>query len=238
MAVKRLTLCAAWLGFACTMVAARGQETAGYQSLASVRSAAERALRREIDPALRDVELTAAALDSRLRLASCATPLQSVAQPPKGTQSRVAVRVACASGSTWSVNVPVEIRREHPVLVLRRPVARGEAVNAADVSVQKRKLAGLASPYVARLEDLRGRHARRLLAEGTAVTADALTPALLIHRGQSVTLMATSGGVEVRAPGRAMADAGANQRLRVQNLVSLKVVEGVAESGSVVRVNP
>jgi flagella basal body P-ring formation protein FlgA len=35
-----------------------------------------------------------------------------------------------------------------------------------------------------------------------------------------------------------MTDAAASQRLRVQNLDSLKVVEGVAESDGVVRVSP
>jgi flagella basal body P-ring formation protein FlgA len=53
-----------------------------------------------------------------------------------------------------------------------------------------------------------------------------------------VTLASGTGGIEVRAPGRALADASANQRLRVQNLDSLKVVEGVAESTGVVRVSP
>jgi len=238
MAVKPLTFLAVLLGLAAASARAQAQEPAGMQSLASVRSAAEQALRRQIDPALRDVELTAATLDARLRLAACASPLQTVAQPPRGTQARVAVRVACASGSTWSVNVPVEIHREHTVLVLRRAVSRGETLGAADVSVQTRKLNGLASPYVARVEDLQGRPARRLMPEGTAVAADALSPALLIHRGQSVTLKAAVGGIEVRAQGRALADATVHQRLRVQNLESLKVVEGVAESDSVVRVNP
>ena len=45
-----------------------------------------------------------------------------------------------------------------------------------------------------------------------------------------MTLAANAGGIEVRAPGRALADAGALQRVRVQNLNSLKVVEGIAES--------
>jgi flagella basal body P-ring formation protein FlgA len=40
----------------------------------------------------------------------------------------------------------------------------------------------------------------------------------------------------VRAPGLAMSDAAANQRLRVQNLYSLKIVEGVADTDGVVRV--
>ena len=68
------------------------------------------------------------------------------------------------------------------------------------------------------------------------MTADALDAALLIHRGQSVTLAARAGGFEVRAPGLAMADAAAEQRVRVRNLNSLKIVEGVADTEGVVRV--
>ena len=117
-------------------------------------------------------------------------------------------------------------------------MARGESIGAADVIAQKRVLAGLGSPYVARVEDLAGRQTRRPLPEGTAITADALNAALLIHRGQDVTLMTSAGGIELRAPGRALADASASQRLRVQNLASLKVIEGVAETDSVVRVTP
>jgi len=243
MRVNALTLiriigigCALLFGvFAARVIA---QDATGLQSLPAVRQAAERALRRAIDPALTGVELTAATLDARLRLPACGAALETHVQPPRGTQSRVPVRVACNQGATWSLNVPVEIRREQQVLVMKRAVARGETLGAGDVVAQKRVLAGLASPFVARIEDLNGRPTRRPLPEGTAVTAEALAPALLIHRGQNVTLTASAGRFEVRAPGRAMSDAGAQQRLRVQNLDSLKIVEGVAESDSVVRVNP
>ena len=146
---------------------------------------------------------------SRLRLPACGSRLETHAVAPRGSQSRVLVRVGCASGATWSVNVPVEVRREITVFVLRRSLGRGEALLAADVAAQKRVIPGLASPFVMRLEDLNGRHTRRPLSEGTALTADALAPALLIHRGQSVTLAASAGGIEVRAPGRALADATA-----------------------------
>ncbi|HEX5162470.1 MAG TPA: flagellar basal body P-ring formation chaperone FlgA [Steroidobacteraceae bacterium] len=213
------------------------QQAPDAHSLDSVRAAAERALRDELAH-VPGVQLTAAALDPRLRLAACGAKLETHATPPRGTQARSLVRVACSQGATWSVNVPVEIRREITVFVVRRSLARGEALRATDVTPQKRVLPGLAAPYVTRLEDLNGRLTRRALAEGTAVTADALTAALLIHRGQTVTLAASAGGIEVRAPGRALADASALQRLRVQNLDSLKVVEGVAESEGVVRVNP
>lgn len=208
----------------------------GLQSLSTVRSAAERALRQQIDPGLGGIQLKAAALDARLRLAACPAQLETFAQPPRGNQARGLVRVSC--GTTWSLNVPVEIRRELDVLVLKRPVARGEILGAADVVAQKRVIASLSSPYVGRVAELSGRPTRRPLPEGTPVTAEALSAALLIKRGQTVTLLASTGGIEIRASGRALADAGASQRLRVQNLDSLKVVEGTAESDSVVRVSP
>jgi flagella basal body P-ring formation protein FlgA len=236
MAVKALTLAAC----AVVLLAPRlaHPQDAGLQPLDGVRQAAERAVRREIDPALAGVELDVVPLDPRLRLPLCTTRLDARAQPPRGTQTRVLARVSCNSSATWSLNVPVDIRREVTLLILRRAVTRGEIIAAADVTVQKRVLAGLGSPFVARVEDLAGRLTRRPLPEGTAVTADALNAALLIHRGQDVTLMTSAGGIEVRAPGRALADASATQRLRVQNLASLKVVEGVAETDSVVRVTP
>jgi flagella basal body P-ring formation protein FlgA len=236
MSVKPLTLCFV-LGASLGLAQASAQEAdAPVQSLAAVRRAAEAALRRELDPNLPGVDLDAAELDPRLRLPACPAPLEAGSALPRGMQTRVLVRVGCKSGARWTLNVPVDIHRKSDVLVLRRAVSRGESIGAGDVTVQSRVLPGLASPFVSRLEDLAGRLTRRAIPEGTAVTADALEAALLIHRGQSVTLMASSGGLEVRAPGLAMADASAHQRVRVRNLNSLKIVEGVADTEGVVRV--
>jgi flagella basal body P-ring formation protein FlgA len=208
------------------------------QSLQAVRNAAVAALRRELDPSLTGVQLTAADLDPRLRLTPCDTPLASSATMPRGMQTRVLVRVACKGNVHWNVNVPVEIHRTMDVLVLRRAVGRGETIGAADVNLQSRELPGLSSPYVSKVADLAGRLTRRPIPEGAAVTADSLQAALLIHRGQNVTLAVSAGGLEVRAPGLALADASAHQRVRVQNLHSLKIVEGMADTEGVVRVNP
>jgi flagella basal body P-ring formation protein FlgA len=251
MFVNRLTLgkaaraiaviAVAWLGPS-GAPAACAHETltapgARLQSLAGIRSAAEKGARSVIDPALGGVTIEAVSLDARLRLAACADPLDTFATAPRGSQHRITVRVTCGAPA-WTLNVPVEIRRTQTVLVLKRAVGRGESLTAADVVAQTRELPGLASPFVASAEHLAGRLTRRPIPEGTALTADALGAALLIHRGQTVTLVAQSAGFEVRAPGRAMSDASARQRVRVQNLNSLKIIEGVADNEGTVRVLP
>mgnify|MGYP006202654589 CR=1 FL=1 len=63
-----------------------------------------------------------------------------------------------------------------------------------------------------------------------------LQPDVLVRRGQQVTLIAANGGVQIRAQGQALTEGAADERVRVQNVSSLKVVEGVVESDGVVRV--
>jgi flagellar basal body P-ring formation protein FlgA len=229
MDVKALTV------LACVFVGPAALAQVAAQPLASIRTGAESAVRRSLDRNITGVELEAVALDPRLALPACGAALTSYVPELRANQARLLVRIGCASPA-WSINVPVEIRRTHDVLVMKRAVSRSQPIDVSDVEVQKRVLPGLASPFVASPAELKGRVTRRPVPAGTALSADALTAALLIHRGQSVTLAAISNGIEVRAPGLALADAPAQGRVRVQNLNSLKVIEGVADTEGVVRV--
>jgi len=57
-----------------------------------------------------------------------------------------------------------------------------------------------------------------------------------VQRGQTVTLVADAGGMSVRMAGRALSDGLINQRVRVENLSSGKIVEGIARSEQVVEI--
>jgi flagella basal body P-ring formation protein FlgA len=56
----------------------------------------------------------------------------------------------------------------------------------------------------------------------------------VIQRGDPVVLVSRSGGIEVRASGRALAAAGVDERISVENVSSRRVVQGqVLASGEV-----
>ena len=57
-----------------------------------------------------------------------------------------------------------------------------------------------------------------------------------MQRGQSVTLVADVGGMSVRMAGKVLSDGMVNQRVRVQNLSSGRIVEGIARSEQVVEI--
>lgn len=212
------------------------------QPLDGIRAAAAEFVREQLPASSgnggRKVIVEAGYLDPRLRLGACAGNL-AVAQPPGSNwNARNTVAVSCAQGSTWTIYVPVTLESETTVLVTRRAVNRGSALLAADIEQQTRRVPGLADRYVNDVAELTGRHARRNLPAGTMLTDDTLAANVLVKRGQQVTLLAAVGGIEVRAAGRALADAGNADRVRVQNLHSARIVEGLVESADIVRIAP
>jgi flagella basal body P-ring formation protein FlgA len=209
------------------------------QSLDSIRGAAERQVRERLPrDAVGETYISVGPLDRRLRLAACAARLQAQSEPASAWGARTVIRVRCPGPVRWSLQIPVAIESEAAVLVARRSLVRGEPLTSADVEVQRRRVTGLSHAYAAKPEDLQGRRLKRALPAGTAVPLNALAPDVLIRRGQQVTLVAMLAGIEVRAAGTALADAGPADRVRVRNSSSLAVVEGVVESADIVRVSP
>jgi flagella basal body P-ring formation protein FlgA len=81
-----------------------------------------------------------------------------------------------------------------------------------------------------------GRTAARPISGGTILSNQQLVASKAVLRGQTVTLVADAGGMSVRMAGRALSDGMVNQRVRVQNLSSGKIVEGIARSEQVVEI--
>ena len=206
------------------------------QSLEAVQSAAEAFVRGQLPAATSKHYVSPAALDPRLRLAACESPLETFSQSAVNTGARMTVGVRCAAANPWTLYVPVSIEVEAPVLVLKRALARRARVSPMDVEPQTRRLPGSAANFISDMSSLQGHRLKRSLPAGAALTVDALIPDILVRRGQHVTLIAASGPVEIRAQGLALTDAAESDRVRVQNATSLKVVEGVVDRNGVVRV--
>lgn len=209
---------------------------ANVQSLDAIQSAAEQFVRSSLPENSSKHFVTASKLDSRLRLDDCASPLEAFSQGTAVTSGRSTIGVRCPAANPWTIYVTVTVEVEASVLVLRRPLARRARVELADVEPQVRRLPGSASVFVNDTASLQGHRLKRSLPVGTALTVDMLQPDVLVRRGQQVTLIAANDTVQIRAQGEALTEGAVSDRVRVKNVSSLKVVEGVVESDGNVRV--
>lgn len=229
---RKLLFC--WLAAGALSHAPAG--ASAVQPLEAVRAAAEEQVRQAAPASAGKLLVTADALDNRLRLANCGAALTAFLPSGANLGARATVGVRCDHGAQWTVYVPVNIESEINVLVVKRAVPKSSPVTGKDVEIQSRRVKGLGSAYVTSLAQLEGMRARRSLTVGSLLAVDALTPDLLVKRGQQVMLLATVGGIEVRANGVALSDGTASSRIRVRNSSSSKVVEGIVDSDSTVRI--
>jgi flagellar basal body P-ring formation protein FlgA len=216
------------------------------QSLASIRAAAENHVRAAIQDSgvvTNTVFTTAAALDTRLSLQQCPNKLTTFTLNAAAIAARMTVGVRClqtlsatASETVWTVYVPVDVATDMDTLVLRNSLQRGAHIAASDVEVQRRRVPGFGDNYVSDIGSLREQNLKRATPAGTVLTTNLLLRNLVIKRGQQVQLVFNAGGIAITASGLALSDGGTADRIRVQNQISLKVVEGVIESGNLVRV--
>jgi flagella basal body P-ring formation protein FlgA len=209
------------------------------QSIASIRATAEQFVRDSAANLANEnakLFVAAAELDSRLQLETCQGALSAFTLNGAPVAARVTVGVRCDQGANWTVYVPMMVESEIDVLVLRNSMQRDSHVATSDMEVQHRRVPGFGGAYITNVDTLRDQHLKRPIPAGTVLLADMMARDLVVKRGQQVMLVFDSHGIVIQAPGLALADGGTADRIRVQNQTSLKVVEGIIESGNLVRV--
>jgi len=202
----------------------------------ALQRAAEAAVSRELPRGEGHAIVQAQALDPRLRLAECDRPLSAAISGDGQVRTHTTVAVRCEGTARWTVYLSVSVDSEFTVLVARHALSRDAEIGAQDFEPTTRRLPGLTSDYVTDPARLAGQRLRQAVSSGEALRLEALTPSNVIHRGQQVTLVAGSGTFEVRMNAVALSDGRISDRIRVQNLSSLRIVEGIVRSETVVEV--
>jgi flagellar basal body P-ring formation protein FlgA len=210
---------------------------ADYADLARVHAVAEQAVRSAAGTAGAALIVSVNMPDARLRLANCAEPLRAAIVGDGQLRERTTVAVRCESGSRWAIYLSASLAVEAPVLVAQRALARGAAPLAADFSTVTRRLPGLSNYYISDIAQLAGQHLRRPVAQGEALSADALAIAAIVHRGQQLTLLAHTGAMDVRVTVVALADGRPDELIRVQNPASQRIVEATVRNAQLVEVS-
>ena len=216
--------------------AAGAAESALVQSVESIAAAArEFASKHGLQTgARRTIEV--GALDTRLRLAACAEPLHASAAPGMRSNLRMTVEVRCSSPGGWRLFVPVKIKAFDKAVVATRALPRGHVLTAADVSLIESDVSSLPPGYAQDPAAMVGRRVARPMTAGAVLATGAFAIDPTVRRGQAVTLLARAGNVSVRASGVAVTAGGLQERIKIKNLSSGRVIEGVVRSDSLVEI--
>jgi flagellar basal body P-ring formation protein FlgA len=175
-------------------------------------------------------------LDTHLQQEKCSRPLKAFVASPQHMKDRVMIELRCQDAKPWHLYVPVRIVATSPVAVAAHAIIAGTVIKATDLKTEEHDVSELPLGFLDDPAIAIGLTAGRPIAGGAYISNQQLVAPKTVQRGQSVTLIADAGGMSVRMAGRVLSDGLMNQRVRVQNLSSGKIVEGIARSEQTVEI--
>ena len=211
----------------CILVTFQTASSSAYQSLDSIRSTASDLVIGSATVVDGDRKITVGQLDPRLRLADCGVALQAFYPNGVRRQGNTTVGVRCVGAKPWSIYVPVRIALMRDTAITVHPMARGETLTRAGLRLERRDISTIANGYFSSVEAALGRIVTRPLPAGAVLTPAAIASPRIIQRGDRVLLTADVGGISVRVGGQALMHGTLGDRVRVRNLSSQRVVEGL-----------
>ena len=197
---------------------------------AEIAATAEDYLRGLMGPQATRTTVQAGTLDPRHRLARCSKPLEPYLRRGSRIAARTVVGVRCSGEKPWKLFVPVDVVVTENVLVARRTLPRGHLLVADDLAVEQRDVSRLLTGYVSDPKEFLGQRLKSQLIAGRMLTPTMLQADIAVRRGQSVTLSISTGGIDVEMSGKARMDGAIGQRIRVENINSGRIVEGIVRS--------
>lgn len=219
-----------------TLLASVGVAAGEIHPLEEIRKSAGEFAAKKIGGSDKNSVIEIGYLDPRLRLPRCNRPLGAELLGQQRNNSNITVTIKCQGEKPWRVHVPIKISTFADIFVAAQPLPRGVAIQLSDLRQERRETSQLRNGYFENAETVVGRMPKRSLPKGAAVTPSDLELSRIIQRGNKVTILASSGNITVRMPGKALDDASAGELIKVENLSSKRVIEAVALRPGIVEV--
>jgi flagella basal body P-ring formation protein FlgA len=136
----------------------------------------------------------------------------------------------------WKQHLAVQLHIYKAVAVLRKPVSAGQPLTADDISMVRHDTGELTKGYYLHPEDVQEQISRRSLRAGTVLSPDMLDPPVIINRGERVKIRVNRPGIRIEMNGTALENGRQDERIRVRNEQSQKIVHGRVAGRGLVQV--
>ncbi|MCB5187984.1 flagellar basal body P-ring formation protein FlgA [Methylobacillus caricis] len=180
------------------------------------------------------VSVSAVAIDSRLKLADCASMQMFL---PHGSRAwgRTSVGVRCNAPSVWTVYVQANVQVMADYLIAAAPLVQGHIITERDLATNRGDLAKLPPGIFTDSTQAVGMRVGLSLSAGTVLRQEMLRITPVVQQGQKVILSSAGRGFSISAEGTALGNAGEGQRVKVK-VANGQVVSGLARQGGQIEV--
>ena len=181
-----------------------------------------------------EYEISVLPLDSLLKLPECTVPLEAFTTTGVIKPGRTSIGVRCNAEKKWSIFTSAIIKVYENVIVLTRPVQRGEIITRQHLAIEKRDISKLRGDFVTQAEQIENKQAARYAPVGAILSLRSFIEPSLIKRRDKIIISTIQPAFTIRTNGIAMMDGTKGQLIKIKNENSGRIIDAtVIESGLV-----
>jgi flagella basal body P-ring formation protein FlgA len=218
-----------------TVVVTTAAQTVSGEQLAA---AADEAIRRQLaasDPGAVSVSLVGSPVDALVPLGRVDLKGDTTSGIRFNAPTTVVVAINVDGRPITSVSLKYNIKAYQQVVVAARNIAARETITTENIRLERREV-GKISGYLTDMDKVLGQTARLPITAGTPLSEGAVNKPIIVKRGAGVTIVAKSGEMVITAGGQALQDGREGEIIRVQNLISKRIVNARVVSANTVEV--
>lgn len=183
------------------------------------------------DSAVRDsddtLNITVNQTDATDKLPICTSSLHA-ALPENANRNQInSIELSCNGERSWKVFVPVTVIVNTKVVVAKNMIPQRNSINDDDLDFNYVDKNRLYNGFYKTKEEVLGFEAAQVIPAGTILTKRNLQLPLLVHRNETVDLIAGNGAIMVTMKGLSRTDGRLNEVIKAYNPVSNKSLDAV-----------
>jgi len=176
-------------------------------------------------------------IDSRLKLKKCPSFIeikltQADVKPGKNT-----LNIQCKSSTPWRIFMTAQVKIFSYALVSKQPLNKGHLIKENDLKLEKIQLTGLRSAYLSDVKQAINHVLKKRVNRGGIISVNNLSKPTLINRGDNVTIIAKNNGFQISMKGVALMAGSKGDKIKVKNIKTKKIIQGIVFDTQTVRVN-
>lgn len=222
-----------WVFLLSLMFFTTSQAEEQFQSLDSIYAIVKETIARNMSPSA-EYEINVLPLDTQLKLQNCPKPLEVFKANEQMKAGRASIGVRCSADKKWSVFVSAVIKVYESVIVLTRPVQRGELITGQHLSIEKKDISNTRGDFVTGLEQVENKEAARNMPVGTVLGLKSVIVPPLIKRKDKVIISSGQTDFSIQMSGTAMMEGSKDQVIKVKNDSSGRIIAGTVIAAGMV----
>lgn len=171
-----------------------------------------------------------------LQLADCANIQVSYRDPSQEFHFGEKTVVASCASPYWQLYLLVNLHGKVPVVFSRVAILQKTQLSPDLFVIKNEESNDINGQYFSDPTSIENGQARNYIPANVPIRPEMVEQTFLIHRGTAVSITDNSAGVYVKMNGIAQDDGMKGQTIRVKNMNSGRLVEGVVVDGSTVSV--